>query len=583
MKRSLLLLLLFACFACNSNQEIQTLLDQAESEMEADPEQVRALLSDMDPASFSKESFRARHALLYSQALDKCYIDLNSDTLIRRAITYFDRYGEDDERALSYYYLGVVEMNAEAINEAVAAFTYARIYAQKASDRFLLALIASCFGNLYSVQHNFESALAQYREAERLFQVLGQPRNQLMMLESIGNALWELRQDQAAISTWETAAQLAIELQEKNPQKVLDIYLKLGIAKFDTEKEPDDRFLQEAKRRLTDYFTHHTGGDVPEEYYPFVGQILLYSNELDSARYYYSEYLSRMPENPSSEIGYYQHLAELERRQGNYEQAIQLERTYSHLLDSLHHNKKNQMVAQLEQRYLARYAEESAAMLREKHRYTAIIYILLILIITLILITILIRLHRVSRQRKENLLRYHDYVAEAELHYDELMAKYTDLAHDLQIKEKNMEGLYAMLGNRIEAIRQMVELAHLYSNEPNHFYNSFRERIKLSSAKSKIFAQDVISMADLSFGGIIVWLQQQYPTLTQYELCYCSLVLLGFSKESIRILYNHTNLHSIYNIQNSIRAKIGLVNNSAQTLETYLNALKQQHTSHKNQ
>ena len=51
---------------------------------------------------------------------------------------------------------------------------------------------------------------------------------------------------------------------------------------------------------------------------------------------------------------------------------------------------------------------------------------------------------------------------------------------------------------------------------------------------------------------------KNYPDLSKYELSYCGLVSLGFTPESIRVLYNHTNLHSLYTIRARIKNKVSI-------------------------
>lgn len=85
-------------------------------------------------------------------------------------------------------------------------------------------------------------------------------------------------------------------------------------------------------------------------------------------------------------------------------------------------------------------------------------------------------------------------------------------------------------------------------------------------------AEDVIAIANLTNGGIIDRLRRFYPSLSQHELCYCGFISLGFSHECIRILYNHTNVYSIYTMRCKIRSKIGLINKVV-SLESYIQNL----------
>lgn len=58
--------------------------------------------------------------------------------------------------------------------------------------------------------------------------------------------------------------------------------------------------------------------------------------------------------------------------------------------------------------------------------------------------------------------------------------------------------------------------------------------------------------------GFISYLRKHYPEMTKYDLAYCGLILLGFTPDSIRVLYNHTNIQSLYIIRSRIRTKMNL-------------------------
>ena len=81
---------------------------------------------------------------------------------------------------------------------------------------------------------------------------------------------------------------------------------------------------------------------------------------------------------------------------------------------------------------------------------------------------------------------------------------------------------------------------------------------------------DVITIADLLNYGVITHLRKCHPSLTDYELCYCAFITLGFGTESIRLLFNHSNINSIYTTRAKIRNKIGISNTIGTSLEGYI-------------
>lgn len=93
MKRTIILsvftLLVFG--SCQRNSTVELRLNHAEELMSEHPDSAWHILESIDRKALDSRRIRARHALLSSQALDKNYIDVNNDSLIRIAIDYYVR------------------------------------------------------------------------------------------------------------------------------------------------------------------------------------------------------------------------------------------------------------------------------------------------------------------------------------------------------------------------------------------------------------------------------------------------------------------------------------------------------------
>ena len=82
-----------AVLSCADDSAVMEELDRAEAVMEEHPDSALALLDTLDRSRLTTREARARHALLYSQALDKNYIELTTDSIIRPAAQYYARHG----------------------------------------------------------------------------------------------------------------------------------------------------------------------------------------------------------------------------------------------------------------------------------------------------------------------------------------------------------------------------------------------------------------------------------------------------------------------------------------------------------
>ena len=109
MKRTLftLVMLVTFCSAC-SNTEAQKKLYSAESLLQTKPDSCLAIMESIVPSYLKTKEERARYALLMSAALDKNYIDVASDSLIRVAVDYYSVRNDQRRRMMANYYHGLI-------------------------------------------------------------------------------------------------------------------------------------------------------------------------------------------------------------------------------------------------------------------------------------------------------------------------------------------------------------------------------------------------------------------------------------------------------------------------------------------
>lgn len=84
---ALLALLLFPSCRRQSG-DIDSFLHNAESLMNEHPEDALSIIRHIDRRKIYSSASEARYALLYSQALDKNYVDVTSDSLTAVAVNY---------------------------------------------------------------------------------------------------------------------------------------------------------------------------------------------------------------------------------------------------------------------------------------------------------------------------------------------------------------------------------------------------------------------------------------------------------------------------------------------------------------
>lgn len=145
--------LLLLAVSCADDAAVMSELDAAESVMEDSPETALAILDTMQRSRLVSREAIARHALLYSQALDKNYIDMTTDSIIRPAVGYYSRHGSADERLKAQYYLGCIYRNSGDPEKEMECYVRAERYVDEAGDYKAVGRLYSAIKALLSAAH----------------------------------------------------------------------------------------------------------------------------------------------------------------------------------------------------------------------------------------------------------------------------------------------------------------------------------------------------------------------------------------------------------------------------------------------
>lgn len=137
--KKLYLLLAFLVLGCSPSLDHR--LNQIDETLDDHPAEALASLDSVDRSALSSPRLRARYALLRSVALDKNYIDLQSDSVIAPAVRWYSRHGSAYEKARTLYYQGRVAYNAGDYPAATIDFKKAESYFPKFQNDYLKRLI----------------------------------------------------------------------------------------------------------------------------------------------------------------------------------------------------------------------------------------------------------------------------------------------------------------------------------------------------------------------------------------------------------------------------------------------------------
>ena len=539
-------------------------LNKAEQLMTEAPDSAEKILNAIPRRNLKSRAQKARFALLYSQAMDKCYIDTDNDSLISVAVKYYSKRGSDHEKALAYYYESVVYRNAKNTDAQVESLVKAQQYAEKTTDHFLNGLIYSKQGQLYYFQFQFSEAEELFRKAVDAFDKANNIKNKMISLSNLSNALYFLNRKDEYVTVTEEALNTAKALDDNTYVVPLENDLLTA-----TDGWNRDEILR-SKKALFANKEHFSKG----EFARYLSNHYEREGNIDSTKHYLIEYIENDDVRTLFDCGAIARLSSLCENQGDFTEALKYEKMYAKAQDSLKNIERKNIVEELEQKYKTKEISLEKESLRKQQTLIICIGVLVALILISVIVWIIkSSQNALAKQREE----YESYITQYDTQCRQLQEQYDMLSNKVGVytNEQGEFGvkLIELLKNRLSSLRTLAELAYKYGEKNTQtFYNKFQEHIMLSKNKNEEFIDEILEVANVLNNGVITYLTQNYPELSKFELSYCGLVALGFTPESIRILYNHTHIHSLYTIRGRIKSKLNFKNigEDNHSLEDYI-------------
>lgn len=176
MRKFILIILTLCLCSCGRHSASRETLAECEALMEDRPDSALAVLRQIDPAGLSGKGEKAMHALLYSMALDKNYVDSQDDSLVLVAVNYYKHSKDDYHKMLAYYYLARINQNKESYADAITALLEAANVGEKLGDHFHLGMIYRSCSEIYGDVYNNHESLNYAQKSYEQFKEAGKDR-----------------------------------------------------------------------------------------------------------------------------------------------------------------------------------------------------------------------------------------------------------------------------------------------------------------------------------------------------------------------------------------------------------------------
>ena len=199
----LIFLLALPFTGCQKHYPVADKLSQAEIYMNEEPEAALRVLESIGQPDLHTKEHHARYALLYSQALDKNYIDKTNDSLINVAVDYYRQTDEVRSKFLSYYYKGRIHWNAGENPEAMLAFMEAEQLVDALGDDYYAGLLYQWIASIYRSYMDYPKAMEYAEQSIDCYTRAGKNRHRLWALLSKASLLRAMNEDAEGIRIME--------------------------------------------------------------------------------------------------------------------------------------------------------------------------------------------------------------------------------------------------------------------------------------------------------------------------------------------------------------------------------------------
>lgn len=521
------LLLAYCILAACTRSSPNAQLVQADSLMQKFPDSALHFLEKIRPEELNSLEDRAYYALLVTQVQDKNYIFQENDSLIRIAVQYYDSIKSTSMQAKAHYYWGCIWRNREIYPQALSRFFTAISYAQKASDHKLTGYIYNNIANLYFLQKLYEQADSIYQITETI------------AVQKKDSGLWADALSQQGMIAIDRGKEYYHEAEQKIlhafkisrhiAQKKMVAKTAYSLSLLYGRMNMGEKAVEFAKLNLNNQETSNT----LDRAYLVLGDAYYKTALYDSASIYLNK--SLCSEDEYTKAGAYMRLADIAKKQGKLETALEMERKYSFYLNRVQQKQQNVAIVTTEKNIIIQRKQlEYKANLNQFYHY-----MITGIAIFLSLFFILWKKHRKEKsnfEQKEIELnkKLEDLLQQKNEQINLLQEEIARHNNNQTERDSLKEELHKLKTERQALLNESYEHSEVHV-KMKRIIQAYKKTDKSSEHFNEEDWKQLIAETDVRWNNITIRLAAKYP-LSQDEICLCCLHLTDIPTSHFRYL-----------------------------------------------
>lgn len=522
-------LLVICLTSCNSHSVHWDTLSQIESYIEENPDSALVILEQIDLSELSGKEEKAKHALLYSMALDKNFVDKTDFEVLQPAIDYYEDNGSATDKLRTYYYQGRIYQNMGNDALAMESFVNAIAVGEKSDDVLTIARIHFAQSKIYYSLFDWDNFIECNKNAAHFFKEVGALNSYANCLIRIINGYTLKENQDNALHYIEKCKHLLSSISQNRLADFYSAYLTYLI-KYGS--------VQEIINIIAEYT--HTISEFRTDWLT-ISNAYLRIQKYDEALSVLSRHTRGVDVNKDRK--YYAIISEAYQNLGEYKKSLKAYEEYTILSDSIDYAVYTQDTKFVKERHLLELETIKEREIKNRVFLWATIFIIMFLAI-IIWIRSRLKVNRMEKAiAEQEIERYR-------LMYEQMEEERDNLTNLLAQDDELKPDVKNAVGKRLELLNKFFT-AYITNNiEIDRKAN--KEMEELLANKDTFMTSTKLAFAG-SHPKFIKHLEGR--GLTEWEINYCCLYALGLKGKEVG---TYIKMRSHYNNSSAIREKLGI-------------------------
>ncbi len=442
----------------------------------------------------------ARYCLLMTQARDRNYLSLTGDTLIDKAVSFYESSNDSLRMAQAYFYLSRRDFQDQKLENSMSACLKSLDCAGSSAPGSLLGLINSHLGTLHLEERNFYKALALFHRSHLYYCREKDLEKEVFSLREIGKVFMFLNRMDSSYFYYKHAEELAANTGNIRLKSMLLNDLAV-LYQFFKETDRAKRYL--FRSIVIEKDSVHLG-----RRYLTLAELYMDENQMDSAWFYFDESL-RLGDIYTL-FSVLDAKYEWAKRSGHYIEALKYSEKLCEVKDSMALIAQNVKVSEEEQKYYYEKLKNEHVSGELKHETSMNMLLLSFLGISVLLIIVIVAYCWMSKCKNKKIRAQKDEL-------DRMIRKEQEVKDVIFTKTE---------------IAKKVKSISLSSPDPQ----------KLLESKDKLMTDQEWDELKLrindTFNDFANRLKKKYPKMKEDDIRLCCLLKLGRNVSDISLFLN---------------------------------------------